>query len=444
MCRFILCFKILVTLCLGLFIIPDGIFARPTHAIPDSLQMIHFEVNGIKFEMQRVEGGVFIMGGTREQHHEHISTDLPIHTVALDAYYIAPTEVTQALWKAVMTEWDFLEDSYSPSHPMTYITWHDCMRFIHRLDSITGIPFRLPTEAEWEFAARGGNNSQNFRFAGSNIAEEVSWGLSNAGFRIHSVGTKQANELGLYDMTGNVSEWCSDWYGPYSLGTSPNPRGPEQGNYKVIRGGSFDNCEANRYISRREYLSPQEATNYCGMRLALSLPNEPTLQTPNEATLVRKLKLKNIRIKLIYVDSITPYYITENPVTCRVWNKVMNLPNDVLWSEAIVDKTESEWMEFLEECRYLSHEALVFATDEEVQLAIENGVTQEPKIKKNKQRRWEKNTRSIQRHRKVAKKAQKWADLIGVQIKTTDDPTLQLYSPKKQTSQPRWLVIKKK
>ena len=442
MCRFILCFKILVTLCLGLFIIPDGIFARPTHAIPDSLQMIHFEVNGIKFEMQRVEGGVFIMGGTREQHHEHISTDLPIHTVALDAYYIAPTEVTQALWKAVMTEWDFLEDSYSPNHPMTYITWHDCMRFIHRLDSITGIPFRLPTEAEWEFAARGGNLSQNFRFAGSNISEDVSWGLSNAGFRTHSVGMKQANELGLYDMTGNVSEWCHDWFGPYYIGTEPNPHGPKLGEHKVIRGGSFDNCEANRYISKREFLSPYEATNYCGMRLAFTLPNEPTLQIAQETELVKQLKLKNLRVKLIYVDAATPYYISNNPVTCRIWNKVMNLPNDVSGSEIIVDKTENEWNEFLENCRCLTHEALDFASEEEVQWAIEEGLAIEPTIKKEKQRHWERNIRSIQRHRKTTKKAQKWADLIGVTLKEAEDPTLLQYTKEDKNNQPRWIVVR--
>ena len=124
--------------------------AKPKSSIPDSLQVLHFEVNGVPFDMQRVEGGVFVMGGTREQHRERISTDLPTHTVALDAYYIASTEVTQALWKAVMPEWEFIEELYLPNFPISYISWNDCQEFVRRLDSITGMPFRLPTEAEWQ------------------------------------------------------------------------------------------------------------------------------------------------------------------------------------------------------------------------------------------------------------------------------------------------------
>ena len=383
------------------------------------------------------------MGGTREQHRERISTDLPTHTVALDAYYIAPTEVTQALWKAIMPEWEFIEEMYLPNFPICYISWNDCQEFVRRLDSITGMPFRLPTEAEWEFAARGGNKSQGFRFAGGNIVDSISWGLSNAGFRTHEVKQKQPNELGLYDMTGNVSEWCSDWYAPYHLGTEPNPQGPSTGQEKIMRGSSYSNCQENSYISHRYMAVPTEATNYCGMRLALTLPNEPTLQVKEEPELVKKIKIKNVRIKLVYVDTQEPYYISEEPVSGRLWNKAMNLPNDTQWSQAVVDKTDSEWDQFLEKCRRQSHEALLFASEEEVKQAMELGITQEPKLKKAKQRRWEKDTRSIQRHRRTAQKSQKWADLIGVQIKTTDDPVLRLYSPEQHADKPRWLVIKK-
>ena len=419
-----------------------NVYAKPKNMIPDSLQVLHFEVNGVLFDMQRVEGGVFMMGGTREQHRESISTDLPVHTIALDAYYMGRTEVTQALWKAVMPEWVFVEDMNLPNFPMCYVSWYDCQEFVRRLDSITGLPFRLPTEAEWEFAARGGNKSLGYRFAGSNSTEQVSWGLSNAGFRRHEVGRKLPNELGLYDMTGNVSEWCADWYGPYYIGTEPNPLGAQDGKNKVYRGSSFDNCKENSYISHRYSTDPLESNSYCGLRLALTLPDEPTLQVKDEPELVKKLKIKNLRVKLIYVAAEEPYYISEEPVSWRVWNKVMNLPNDLSWSQAVVDKTNNEWNEFLDKCRRQSHEPLVLASEEEVQWAIEAGITQEPMIKKGKQRRWEKDTRSIQRRRRGAKKAQKWADLIGVQIKTTDDPTLQLYSPEKQTNQPRWLVIR--
>lgn len=418
------------------------LYAKPKPTIPDSLQVLHFDVNGVPFDMQRVEGGVFVMGGTREQHRERISTDLPTHTVALDAYYIASTEVTQALWKAVMPEWEFFEELYLPNFPISYISWNDCQEFVRRLDSITGMPFRLPTEAEWEYAARGGNRSKGFRFAGGNIVENVSWGLSNAGFRTHEVGKKQPNEVGLYDMTGNVSEWCSDWYAPYHFGTVPNPQGPTTGKEKIIRGSSYSNCQDNSYLSHRYMTVPTEATSYCGMRLALTLPNEPTLQVKEEPELVKKIKIKNVRIKLMYVNAQEPYYISEEPINKRVWNKAMNLPNDAQWSQAVVDKTDSEWDQFLEACRRQTHEALEFASKEELQSAMELGFTQEPKIKKAKQRRWEKDTHSIQRHRRTAKKAQKWADLIGVQIKTTEDPTLLLYTKEDKNNQPRWIVIR--
>lgn len=418
------------------------LYAKPKPTIPDSLQVLHFDVSGIPFDMQRVEGGVFVMGGTREQHRERISTDLPTHTVALDAYYIASTEVTQALWKAVMPEWEFIEELYLPNFPISYISWNDCQEFVRRLDSITGMPFRLPTEAEWEFAARGGNRSKGFRFAGGNIVDNVSWGLSNAGFRTHEVRKKQPNELGLYDMTGNVSEWCLDWYAPYHFGTVPNPQGPTTGEEKIMRGSSYSNCQDNSYLSHRYMAVPTEATSYCGMRLALTLPNEPTLQVKEEPELVKKIKIKNVRIKLVYVNAQEPYYISEEPVNWRLWNKAMNLPNDAQWSQVVMDKTDSEWDQFLEKCRRQSHEAMEFASIQELQLAMELGLTQEPKLKKAKQRRWEKDTHSIQRHRRTAKKAQKWADLIGVQIKTTEDPTLLLYTKEDKNNQPRWIVVR--
>ena len=420
----------------------NPIFAKPNKIIPDSLQVLRFEVNGVPFSMQRVEGGVFMMGGTREQHRELISTDLPTHMVALDAYYIAHTEVTQALWQVVMPEWEIMDDWHNPNHPVSDLNWYDCQVFIHRLDSLTGMPFRLPTEAEWEFAARGGNKSQGTRFAGGNMVDSVSWGLINGGFRKHTVGLKRPNELGLFDMTGNVSEWCSDWYAPYQLGTEPNPKGPLKGTEKIVRGGSFDNCQANSHISYRHYQKPEESTQYCGLRLAMTLPNEPTLQVTEEPTMVKRVKINNLKIKLVYVASETPYYISEEPITQRVWNKVMDSNNDESWSETIVDKTEEEWNIFLEKCRKVSRESLSFATNQEIEQAIEVGITQQPKLKAKKQRHWEKDVQSVQRHRRNAKKAQKWADLIGVQIKTTDDPTLLQYSTQQKNNQPRWLVIR--
>lgn len=410
--------------------------------IPDSLQLLHFEVNGVEFDMQRVEGGVFVMGGTREQHRENIASDLPAHTVSLDAYYIASTEVTQALWQAVMHEWYVSDEWHTPNHPIIDVNWYDCQNFVKRLDSITGMPFRLPTEAEWEFAARGGNKSKGFRYAGGNVVDSVSWGLNNAGFRTHSVGCRKANELGLHDMTGNVSEWCSDWYGRYYLGTEPNPKGAMEGTLKVVRGGSFDNCEDNSYLSRREYYNPDQAMNYCGLRLALTLPDEPTLQPIEEPAMVKKLKMNNIRVKFRYVACENPYYISEEAVNQRVWYKIQSLPLEEAWSQVVVDKTDGEWNVFLEECRKLSGEPVAFATEEEVNQAVANGVTYIPKLKMEKKKRWEQDTRSIQRHRKTVSKAQKWADLVGAKIRTVDDPILQLYNNQMKNQQPRWLVVR--
>lgn len=419
----------------------NSVSAKTKNTIPDSLQVLRFEVNDIPFSMQRIENGVFLMGGTREQHHERLSTDLPTHTVALNAYYISHTEVTQSLWKAVMPEWEIMDELNNPNYPITDVSWYDCQVFIHRLDSITGMPFRLPTEAEWEFAARGGNETQGFRFAGGNILDSVSWGLSNGGFRKHTVGLKKPNELGLYDMTGNVSEWCSDWYAPYYIGTEPNPKGPITGDNKIVRGGSFDNCQANSHISYRHYQRPEESTQYCGLRLAMTLPNEPTLQVTEEPTIVKRVKLKNVKIKLLYVAAEKPYYISEEAITQRVWNKVMNNSNGEGWLQAVIDKTDSEWYHFLEKCRKISHEPLSFASETEVEKAIAAGITQLPKTKKDKKHRWEKDTHSIQRHRRNAAKAQKWADLIGVKIKTTADPTLQLYTQPDSTQMSKWLVL---
>ncbi len=417
----------------------NTILAATKKTIPDYLQLLHFQVNGVEFSMQRIEGGVFVMGGTREQHNEKISTDLPTHTIVLDAFYMAQTEVTQSLWKAVMPEWEFVENIYLPNFPMNYVSWDDCNEFVRRLDSITGMPFRLPTEAEWEFAARGGNKSKGYRFAGGNKIDSISWGFRNSDYRSHEVGKKTPNELRLYDMTGNMSEWCADWYAPYYLGTEPNPRGPIEGERKIVRGSSYTNCEENSYISRRETELPTEATNYIGFRLALTLPNEPTTQIVEEPALVKKIKLQNNRVKMIYVAGENPYYISETPITLKIWNKVMNIPMAELGGYPITDKTNNEWNQFIEQARKQSNQALVFASEEQIQQAITEKLIDTPKLK-NKKHHWEKDTRSIQRHRRVAEKAQKWADLVGVKIATIDDPTLQIFNNKNK-EQIRWLVI---
>ena len=160
-------------------------------------------VNGVSFEMARVEGGTFRMGATSEQEDEADSDETPVHSVTLSGYYIGKTEVTQALWQAVMGS--------NPSRfkgsdlPVECVSWNDCQEFIKKLNRLTGRNFRLPTEAEWEFACRGGNNSRGYKYSGSNDIDNVAWYWDNSGEKTHPVGTKAPNELGIYDMSGAMT-----------------------------------------------------------------------------------------------------------------------------------------------------------------------------------------------------------------------------------------------
>ena len=221
-------------------------------------------VNGIKYNMVWVEGGTFRMGATSEQGGDAESDEKPVHSVTLSGYYIGKTEVTQALWKAVMGN--------NPSRfkgdnlPVEWVSWNDCQEFIRKLNALTGQHFRLPTEAEWEFACRGGNNSRGYKYSGSNYIDNVAWYSDNSGGNTHPVATRSPNELGIYDMSGNVWEWCADWYGDYSSGAQTNPKGPYGGSYRVYRGGSWGDFVGNCY---RYYYYPTIRGNCLGLRLAL-------------------------------------------------------------------------------------------------------------------------------------------------------------------------------
>lgn len=222
-----------ITALLLLLLLP--LVAKKRQPVPDSLQTLTYEVNGVPIRMQRVEGGSFVMGATPDQHDPDTHTDKPAHLVFLSPYYMATTEVSNRLWRAVMSEKEMLELSGYPEHPVSFVSWHEAQRFVRRLDSITGMPFRLPTEAEWEFAARGGAKSKHYRFAGGDISDSIGWLYSVAGNWTHPVGRKQPNELGLYDMTGNVAEWCQDLYGPYQLNTAPDPCGADTGSFRIVQ-----------------------------------------------------------------------------------------------------------------------------------------------------------------------------------------------------------------
>lgn len=223
-------------------------------------------VNGIKYNMVWVDGGTFRMGATSEQGSE-ISDEKPVHSVTLSGYYIGKTEVTQALWQAVMGS----NPSYFEGDdlPVEQVSWDDCQEFIRKLNSLTGQNFRLPTEAEWEFACRGGNNSRGYKYSGSNYIDNVAWYDGNSGDKTHPVATKSPNELGIYDMSGNVWEWCADWYGDYSSGRQTNPKGPYDGSHRVFRGGSWNSIAWFCRSSFRYNFIPTDRISFLGLRLAL-------------------------------------------------------------------------------------------------------------------------------------------------------------------------------
>ncbi|MDY3272767.1 MAG: SUMF1/EgtB/PvdO family nonheme iron enzyme [Prevotella sp.] len=224
--------------------------------------------DGISIDMVRVEAGTFTMGATAEM-KKPMDHEKPTHRVTLtNDYYIGKYEVTQALWQTVMgnNPSKFKGDNL----PVEQVSWDDCQDFLSKLNRITGKTFRLPTEAEWEYAARGGNKSRGYQYSGSNNLLDVAWFWDNSGCRTHAVGTKQANELGIYDMSGNVWEWCQDWYGAYSSSSLVNPTGANSGSYRVYRGGCWIKYAGDCLSSCRYYYKPDHRDSDLGLRLVLS------------------------------------------------------------------------------------------------------------------------------------------------------------------------------
>ena len=282
--------------------VPYAMPPEPTEckAISETKKKMTITVNGVSFDMIKVEGGTFWMGAhckkirksifhsepdTSTPNFDNQAHDIesPVHKVSLSSYYIGETQVTQELWHAVM--------GYNPSHfkgvqswgkglyaqtvinsikqPVDDVSYDDIVnKFIPKLNNMTGKVFRLPTEAEWEFAARGGNESNGFKYAGSNRIEDVAWyNCKNP----HPVRQLRDNELGIYDMSGNVAEWCLDWYEKYGSGSQSNPQGPPNGSYRVIRGGSWLDRARLCRVSDRSWNAPNERSFTTGFRLAISL-----------------------------------------------------------------------------------------------------------------------------------------------------------------------------
>jgi formylglycine-generating enzyme required for sulfatase activity len=251
-------------------------------------------------EMVKIEGGTFTMGCTDDECYDW---ELPTHKVTLSDFYIGKYEVTQKEWQDVMGKsllqianekgWSNYTFGVGDNYPMYFVSWDDIVGtsnssevivingiryysngFIYKLNQKTGKKYRLPTEAEWEYTARGGASSKGYKYSGSNTVGNVAWYWDNSGSKTHQVGTKQANELSIYDMSGNVWEWCADWYGSYSSTAQTNPTGPSTGYARVIRGGSWKYGARNACVSDRissyGFYDPNGNHAYIGFRLACS------------------------------------------------------------------------------------------------------------------------------------------------------------------------------
>ena len=237
-----------------------------------------FAVGGVSFKMIKVEGGTFLMGAS-VQDTEAYPYENPVHPVEVDGFYVAETEVTQALWYAVLgltiedqqkkkkinTQLRGVGDSY----PIYYVSYEDCIKFINTLNRITNQKFRLLTEAEWEYVARGGNKKSENKFSGSQIIENVAWYQANSDNSPHPVAAKSPNDLGIYDMTGNVSEWCSDWFDTYTDTMQINPKGAEKGTFRVYRGGSWYDKVVDCRVTCRVAGKKDYRSSDLGLRLAL-------------------------------------------------------------------------------------------------------------------------------------------------------------------------------
>ncbi|MDR1345876.1 MAG: SUMF1/EgtB/PvdO family nonheme iron enzyme [Bacteroidales bacterium] len=218
-----------------------------------------------------VEGGTFTMGSANSD-AEAYSTEKPAHQVTVSGFKIMKYEVTQKQWHDIMDSWPAEEpnsrDGAGDNYPAYNVSWNDIQAFITKLNQKTGKKYRLPTEAEWEFAARGGIRSKGFKYSGSNNISDVAYYRDNSS-KTNPVGSKQPNELGIYDMSGNVGEWCYDWDGNYTEDTQTNPTGPATGTTKITRGGSWNNGARNCRVAYRENFGINARYSYMGFRLVL-------------------------------------------------------------------------------------------------------------------------------------------------------------------------------
>lgn len=229
-------------------------------------------IRQLQNEMVLVPGDTFTMGCMAAKDKNCLEEEKPPHPVKVDSFYIAKYDVTQIQWRAIMDT--------NPSHfrhcgdcPAENVSWDDIQKFILKLNSLSGEHYRLPTEAEWEYAARGGNQSKGYIFAGNDKLDSIAWCNGTSGDSTHPVGDRLPNELGLYDMTGNVWQWCNDWYDDkyYRISPDKNPQGPDNGQYRVVRGSSYSNLAKYNRVTLRRKLEPYHGDRHGGFRLAESV-----------------------------------------------------------------------------------------------------------------------------------------------------------------------------
>lgn len=273
---------LMAILALGILLISSSSSPAPTAAGRVLMPQV---TNTLKYPLTGVDGGSFMMGGTAEQGEDTYDDEFPVHRVTVRDFFIGTYPVTQGLWREVMGSLPskITGNMRNDNFPMIYVSWKNCQEFISKLNrrrsemdlaEFSSWRFRLPTEAEWEYAARGGNKSRGYKYAGSNDIEKVAWYYDGETSyeQVAQVGMLEPNELGIYDMNGNVFEWCSDWYDKDYYKNSPtsDPRGPASGSNRVVRGGCYRNLPWHCRVSARDGMSPDAADNCFGFRLVLA------------------------------------------------------------------------------------------------------------------------------------------------------------------------------
>ena len=258
---------------LGILCLLAGVVLTACNKESDGKSDYKEKAFGLDLLMVAVEGGTFDMGSTIGLDSDASDDEAPVHQVTLSSYCISKYEITQAQWKAVMGTTIQQQAGSSKlygegdNYPMYYVSWEDAKAFCDKLSQKTGMTYALPTEAQWEFAARGGTKSQGYKYSGSNTVDDVAWYNVNGKNTTHTVGSKAPNELGLYDMSGNVWELCADWYGVYSSIEATNPTGPDRGGDRVCRGGSWYSDDFRARVSYRDYDKPDSRDSRLGFRV---------------------------------------------------------------------------------------------------------------------------------------------------------------------------------